>query len=645
MCSRILILLLLMLMPALPSHAEEFLAICYHDVQENVEDPEGMAVSVDNLVAHFSWLHANGYKPISIEELIAARDGDKPLPPKAVLLTFDDGFASFHSKVFPLLEAFDFPAVVAPVARWADAEQGAVLEYDGHEMPRESFMTWEQLREVAASELVEVASHSYDMHHGITANPQGNKQPAMTSFQYDPVQGVHEEVEEYEARIRNDFQRAAHQFEKTLGYRPRVMVWPYGKHNRLVKGIAKEFGMPITLTLDSGIGRIAELGAVPRVLMLNNPSLESFVWNMHNPYWERLKPRRIVHVDLDYVYDPDPLQQEENLGLLLDRIQKLGVNTVYLQAFADPDGTGEASSLYFPNRHLPVRADLFNRAAWQLKTRTQVDVYAWMPVLAYILGEERDKVQAWDPSGCTAPDSAAYQRLSPFSSSARQKIAEIYEDLAKHTNFQGILFHDDAFLSDYEDAHPEAIAAYREAGLTGEIGKIRDDEEKMEKWSSLKTRTLLGFTRHLVETVRYWQPNIKTARNMFALPVLEPESEAWYAQNLPEFVEHYDFTAIMAMPFLEEAEDPEAWLQRLAATVADTTYVNDIMEKVVFELQSQDWRTRTPVPTAQLLRQIKILKRHGAKHYGYYPDDFFNNHPAAEGMIPVMSLRAYPYVP
>ena len=63
---------------------------------------------------------------------------------------------------------------------------------------------------------------------------------------------------------------------------------------------------------------------------------------------------RVVHVDLDNVYDPDPAQQEINLGKLIQRMSDMGANTVFLQAFADPKGDGLVHSLYFPNRHLPM---------------------------------------------------------------------------------------------------------------------------------------------------------------------------------------------------------------------------------------------------------------------------------------------------
>ena len=66
-------------------------------------------------------------------------------------------------------------------------------------------------------------------------------------------------------------------------------------------------------------------------------------------------------------------------------MRAMRINTVYLQAFSDADGNGQAEALYFPNRHLPMRADLFSYVAWQLRTRARVFVYAWMPVLAFDL--------------------------------------------------------------------------------------------------------------------------------------------------------------------------------------------------------------------------------------------------------------------
>jgi len=627
---------------ATPIGAKAFTVLCYHDVQEVANDPDGMTVSTTNLAAQFAWLRENGYKVVGIDDLLAAREGKRPLPEKAVLLSFDDGYASFYRTVFPLLKAFNYQAVLALVGRWIETPAGETVPYGDQQVPREHFMSWEEIREVADSELVEVASHSYDLHHGEPANPQGNTQPAMTTYRYDSASGRYETDEAYRQRLAEDFARNADLFKERLGRRPRVMVWPYGEYNGLAQELASERGMEVALTLESGDNQPENLASVRRDLVLYDPGLGDFVWTLRHPT-DSNPPQRVVHADLDYVYDPDPVQQEANLGRLLERVKTLGVSTVYLQAFADPDGDGVAEALYFPNRHLPVRADLFNRAAWQLRTRAGVRVYAWMPLLAFAVGDESDQVLAWRAEGEAAPDPTHYRRLSPFSAHARRLIGEIYEDLAKHAPFAGVLFHDDAFLSDFEDAHPEALVAYKKAGLPGEIGRLRDEAELRGRWTGLKVEALHQLTGELAGKLRYWRPGLKTARNLYARPILEPASVNWFAQSLPRFLEHYDYTAVMAMPYMEKAEDPETWLATLAAKIEEHP---GALDKVVFELQSVDWRRdNAPIPAETLVRWMRLLERWGARHYGYYPDDFPGERPEIKALMPVMSLRTFPYQP
>jgi biofilm PGA synthesis lipoprotein PgaB len=320
----------------------------------------------------------------------------------------------------------------------------------------------------------------------------------------------------------------------------------------------------------------------------------------------------------------------------------LGVNTVYLQAFADPDGDGVADALYFPNRHLPMRADLFNRVAWQLRTRTGVTVYAWMPVLGFALDMPGHLVLARSGDGPDMPAPEAYRRLSPFSGAAARVVGEIYRDLAKHAAFAGLIFHDDAFLSDYEDANPAALEAYRQAGLPESFASIREEVGLLERWTEVKSQRLNGFIAALIEDVLVYRPEIKTARNIFARPVLEPAARHWFAQSLDGFMAQYDYPAIMAMPYMEEAENPDQWLKKLVEAVAA---VPGALDQVVFELQSRDWRTGQPVDGSTLARQMELLQSAGVKHYGYYPDDFLNNRPEARLVRPQISSRTIPYRP
>lgn len=130
-----------------------------------------------------------------------------------------------------------------------------------------------------------------------------------------------------------------------------------------------------------------------------------------------------------------------------------------------------------------------------------------------------------------------YHRLSPFDDRVRAQVGMLYEDLAGHAAFDGILFHDDALLSDYEDASAPAITAYQQAGFSGSLSEIRQNPEQFKQWARFKSRALTDFTLELSARVKAIRgPHIKTARNIFALPVIQPESEAWFVQNYADFL-------------------------------------------------------------------------------------------------------------
>lgn len=56
------------------------------------------------------------YRPVSLEEVAAARRGEAPLPPRALLVTFDDGWADNADYALPVLRREGVPAVIFTVA-------------------------------------------------------------------------------------------------------------------------------------------------------------------------------------------------------------------------------------------------------------------------------------------------------------------------------------------------------------------------------------------------------------------------------------------------------------------------------------------------------------------------------------------------
>ena len=101
---------------------------------------------------------------------------------------------------------------------------------------------------------------------------------------------------------------------------------------------------------------------------------------------------------------------------------------------------------------------------------------------------------------------------------------------------------------------------------------------------------------------------------MFALPILEPESEAWFAQNLDDFLAAYDWTVPMAMPLMESvpAEESNARLTRLVKAVAARP---GALNKTIFELQAGDWaqKPQRAVADERLVEWMRVLQLNGIK--------------------------------
>jgi len=259
-------------------------------------------------------------------------------------------------------------------------------------------------------------------------------------------------------------------------------------------------------------------------------------------------------------------------------------------------------------------------------------------------------VQAWDPrTGRSRTNPAAHRRISPFDAAARGKVLDLYEDLARAAPFEGLLFHDDALLSDFEDASPPALAAYAQAGLPPSIDAIRADPAAMQRWTELKTESLIAFTHELTARAQRFRSPLKTARNLYARPLLDPASEAWFAQSFDRFLAAYDYTAIMAMPLMEDVppRDAESWLRRIVDAVAARPLG---LQRTILELQAIDWRRPgnaldRKVSTATLGHEMHLLADLGAPNFGYYPDNFVEDHPVATRLHGEFSLQRSSYRP
>jgi len=94
--------------------------LMYHYVRVNqvASDRLGFNLSVTpaDFAGQMDWLARNGYHPITFADLHGYLNGQRGLPSRPVILSFDDGYADFYTAALPVLRAHDFSAVAYVVS-------------------------------------------------------------------------------------------------------------------------------------------------------------------------------------------------------------------------------------------------------------------------------------------------------------------------------------------------------------------------------------------------------------------------------------------------------------------------------------------------------------------------------------------------
>jgi peptidoglycan/xylan/chitin deacetylase (PgdA/CDA1 family) len=97
--------------------------VMYHYVRELKRSryPEIRGLSIDLFKEQLKYI-VKHYQVVAMEDLIASVKSGRPLPPKALLLTFDDAYADHFQNVFPVLDELKLEGSFFPPAK-------AILEH------------------------------------------------------------------------------------------------------------------------------------------------------------------------------------------------------------------------------------------------------------------------------------------------------------------------------------------------------------------------------------------------------------------------------------------------------------------------------------------------------------------------------------
>ena len=106
----------------------------YHYVSEPPADADiyrrDLSVTPANFEAQLAWLRGQGYTSITLADLVYHLALGWPVPDKALILTFDDGYRDNYTNAFPLLKRYDYVGTFFLVTQPIDNGDPAYLSWD-----------------------------------------------------------------------------------------------------------------------------------------------------------------------------------------------------------------------------------------------------------------------------------------------------------------------------------------------------------------------------------------------------------------------------------------------------------------------------------------------------------------------------------
>lgn len=235
----------------------QVLIFCYHRLVDKVRYP-GTEITPAAFEAQMKELKDKGITVISMQDLLAWKRGEKNIPPRSAVITFDDGWKTQYEVAWPMLKKFGYPVTLFI---YTEGVRGGSL--GGGEA-----ITWEQLADMRDNG-VDIEAHSathQDLRegHSVTVIEPGGKRTRkkLTGADYDKW-------------VQNEVVGCKDLLEQRLGIKVNCYAVPFGNYNEHVKELARNagyeamftvYGQPITFTSPmDALGRYAIEANKPKV--------------------------------------------------------------------------------------------------------------------------------------------------------------------------------------------------------------------------------------------------------------------------------------------------------------------------------------------------------------------------------------------
>lgn len=251
---RVLVLFFLFLFPMnylwRKANYTPFPILMYHHITTDPSETNNITITDERFRLDMEFLQQFGYTALLPADVIEIQEKKQSAPEKPVMVTFDDGYFSNYQYAYPILRDTGMKAVIAVIG------SNIVTEDKENRM----FLKWQELREMRESGIIEVGSHTYNLH-----NPQ-----YYGAIAPDGVNGVKRQKGEskaaYEERVGADLAMSIQQITENTGQAPmNFFAFPYGEGDRWIQPLLEENNVRMSVQTWKGkAGLTGKLYNLPR---------------------------------------------------------------------------------------------------------------------------------------------------------------------------------------------------------------------------------------------------------------------------------------------------------------------------------------------------------------------------------------------
>ncbi|OPX35788.1 MAG: hypothetical protein B1H12_08425 [Desulfobacteraceae bacterium 4484_190.2] len=190
--------------------------LSYHHFAESCES--NLCVSASIFDQQMRYLKNNGYRVITMHELLGFMQYRHAIPKRSIIITIDDGYRSAYEIAYPVLKKYGFTATLFIYTDYVGVSKSAI--------------TWNQLREMKVDGFG-IGSHTIS-HCDLAKKMTG------------------EQFQDYIKRIKREIFVSKQIIDKELGQDTFCFAYPYSRYNASVLNLCEQAGYKIGVTVDRG---------------------------------------------------------------------------------------------------------------------------------------------------------------------------------------------------------------------------------------------------------------------------------------------------------------------------------------------------------------------------------------------------------